>query len=252
MQKVLLAERQKAILDLISKQGKVYALELAETLNVSIDTVRRDLNQLGNKRLLKRVHGGAMALKEIGADYADRVKEIDEVKQQLALNALPLIKAGDVIWIDSGTSCRYLAAVLPEDLVITVVTSSPVVAVELMKLPSVDVILLGGRVYKPAMRCVGGVAEQIRNIKFDVAFFGVYAFSYTGGVMVNNYEESVLIQAAVEQAGEVVIMLAKDKLGVDSTYTAIKPASIDRVLSNTHGEYVVSLPQYSGVNWIPC
>ncbi len=89
---MLQQERHNKILDLLSQLGRVYATELSVTLQVSEDTIRRDLKQLDEAKLLRRVHGGALPLQQEFEEYRERHEEVDPLKKRVALAAIPFIK----------------------------------------------------------------------------------------------------------------------------------------------------------------
>ena len=241
---MLLAERQNRILEQLNLHGRVYAGELAEQLNVSEDTIRRDLNKMGEQSLIRRVHGGALPLQQTSPDYIDRLNDPDSGKKQFADAALALIKPGQTILIDSGETCRYLASSLPLDIDITVVTGCPLIACKLSRHQKVEVILLGGRFFKAAMRSVGtSTTDMIRKMRFDICFFGIYALHLKHGLSVRHLEEAEVIQVIIKQSDKIVVMGAADKLNKVSSHQIVPVSELDLLITaaNVDDKLIASL-----------
>src|SRR5690349_23360893 len=122
---VLKEERQQQILERLHRDGKVLATELSQSFNTSEDTVRRDLRELGEAGLLLRVHGGALLRSPVAAPYAARQNQASEAKAAIAEAAAGLVRPGQVIILDGGTTTTQVARHLPRDLQATVITTSP-------------------------------------------------------------------------------------------------------------------------------
>jgi DeoR/GlpR family transcriptional regulator of sugar metabolism len=237
---MLLAERQNHILEQLNIKGKIYAAELAIQLNVSEDTIRRDLNKMGEASLLRRVHGGALPLQQTSPDYIDRLKNPDPRKKDFAEAGVLLLKAGQTILIDSGETCRYLAKLIPTVLPITVVTGCPLIACELSHHEKIEIILLGGRFFKPALRCVGkATIDMIRKIRFDISFFGIYALHLKQGVPVNYYQEAENSQVVIEQSDRIVVMGGADKLDKTSSHQIAPVHALDLLITESTADNTV-------------
>ncbi|MEG3754286.1 DeoR/GlpR family DNA-binding transcription regulator [Psychromonas arctica] len=216
---MLQQERHSKILALLSQLGRVYAAELSVQLGVSEDTVRRDLKTLDELKQLRRVHGGALPLQHENQEYRQRHEEVDPLKQRVALAAIPLIKEGDTILIDSGSTCLQLAMNLPTDFSFTVVTPSPLVATKLIHHNNIELILLGGKIFKPAVMALGATTNaMLRKIHFDSCFLGVCALHPSQGLSINHIDEAETLATIIEQSEQVVTLASHLKLGKMSTY----------------------------------
>src|SRR5215470_138224 len=142
------ADRRRRILAALERDGRVVAAELSRAFEVSDDTIRRDLREMASEGLILRVHGGALPLAPPSAAFSAREKHGVAAKAALARAAVGLVKPGQVVLIDSGTTNVEVARNLPRDLRATVVTNSPPVAVAVAEHAAIDVVLLGGRVRK--------------------------------------------------------------------------------------------------------
>ena len=136
---MLAAERRQLILELLRRDGRVVAAELGDSLRVSRDTVRRDLQDLADAGLLQRVHGGALPPVTVSPTFRARQRDAPAAKVALARAAATLIRPGQVIILDAGTTNERLALELPPELEATIFTNAPPVAIALAAHPRVDV-----------------------------------------------------------------------------------------------------------------
>jgi len=211
---MLTAERRQVILEQLRRDGKVVAVELSAALAVSPDTVRRDLQELAETGLLRRVHGGALPPASGARPYAARREQAPAAKEAIARAACRLFRSGQVILLDAGTTTLEVARHLPADLHATVVTNSPPIAVALAEHPGVEVTMLGGRLDKEARATVGAATiEVLRTIRADILVLGVCSLHPDIGITVNDLEESYIKRAMIANAAEVVAVSSTDKLG---------------------------------------
>ena len=141
---MLKEERQHLILDLLHKNGKVLAGELSQQLNVSEDTIRRDLRELDEAGKMVRVHGGGLPRSPARTNFSERMKQWPEAKTAISRAALQHIHDGQVVILDGSTTTLYLAENLPATLRASIITNSPVIADTLVEHNGVEVILVGG------------------------------------------------------------------------------------------------------------
>jgi DeoR/GlpR family transcriptional regulator of sugar metabolism len=216
---MLTAERRQYILDLLQREKKVLSSELSVALEVSEDTVRRDLRELGDAGLLHRVHGGALLRSPATASYADRQKQAPKEKEAIARAAAKLVRPGQVVILDGGTTTLQVARQLPLDLEATVVTNSPPIALALAEHPLIEVVMLGGRLYKKALVNVGAEAiEAVSRIRADLCLLGVCSVHPEVGISVTNLDEAHVKRAMIQGAAEVVGLVTAQKLDTAATY----------------------------------
>jgi len=251
---MLQQERHSKILELLSQLGRVYAVELSVTLGVSEDTVRRDLKQLDELKLLRRVHGGALPLQIESQEYRERHEEVDPLKQRVALAAVPLIKEGQTVLIDSGSTCLQLAMNLPTDFNFTVVTPSPLVATKLIHHNNIELILLGGKIFKPAVMALGATTNaMLRKIHFDSCFLGVCALHPSQGLSIGQIDEAETLATIIEQSEQVVTLTSHLKLGKMSTHKVCSTRKIDCLVTDSNSDpKLLSLFSDQGVNIKVC
>jgi DeoR/GlpR family transcriptional regulator of sugar metabolism len=216
---MLAAERRQLILERLGRDGRVVAAELGDALGVSHDTVRRDLQELAEAGLLRRVHGGALPPVSIGPSFVTRQREAPAAKLALARAAAKLVQSGQVIILDAGTTNERLALELPPELEATVFTNAPPVAVALARHPRVAVHLLGGRLNKDGLAAVdSATVDAVRRLRADVCFLGICSVHPELGVSGDDRDETFLKQAMIESAADVVGLATADKLGTSSPF----------------------------------
>jgi len=211
---VLTDERRTVILDRLRTHGRVLATDLSTELDVSSDTIRRDLRELDGQGLLRRVHGGALPRHGDASSFAARSRRAPEAKASIARRAAACVNDGQVVVLDGGTTTLELARALRDDLRASVITTSPPIAVALADHPGLDVTVIGGTLRADSLVTVGASAvEALRIIRADIVFLGVCGLHPEIGVTTNDLEERHVKAAMLEGAAEVVALADHDKLG---------------------------------------
>ena len=224
-------ERQQWILDRLRSHGRVVAVELAATFQVSEDSVRRDLRELAAQGLCKRVYGGALPLSAASTPLKQRRNEHGARKLALARKAVTLVRQGQVLLIDAGSTNAAIAAALPENYGLTVVTNAPDVARILMEREGFEILLIGGRIDAQIGAAVGAQAvEEIRRVRADLCFPGACAIDATHGLWSFDSEESLLKRAMVESSGETVVAVTREKLGAAATHRVAEIAEVQHLV----------------------
>src|SRR3954451_25354966 len=157
---MLTRQRKEYLLDLLRKTGQIVAKSVSQELGLSEDTIRRDLRELAAEGKLQRVHGGALPASPAVGDFAARQQLAPGGKVAIGRAATRLVKAGQVIILDGGTSNGQVAKHLPTDLKLTEVTATPAIAFTLVDHPLIDVVLIGVILFKHSLAAVGAAAIQ--------------------------------------------------------------------------------------------
>ncbi|MEJ8845481.1 DeoR/GlpR family DNA-binding transcription regulator [Variovorax rhizosphaerae] len=214
---MLTRQRKQHILEALRRDGQVIARALSEELALSEDTIRRDLRELAAEGLLQRVHGGALPLAPAEADFPGREKIATADKRLIGRAAARMVLPGQVVFIDGGTTAVQMARHLPASLRATVVTHSPSVAVELAGHAGVEVVLVGGRLFKHSMVAVGAAALQaIAQVRADTYFMGVTGVQAQAGLTTADLEEAHIKRALMAASAETVVLASSEKIGVAS------------------------------------
>jgi DeoR/GlpR family transcriptional regulator of sugar metabolism len=216
---MLTAERRRSIMYTLQRDGKVLASELSKVLHVSEDTIRRDLRELAAAGALQRVHGGALPRSPVIPSFTERQQQAPGAKAAIAQAAIGLIRQNQVIILDGGTTPLQVAQHLPLDLHATVITHSPPIALALAEHPIIEVILLGGKLYKRELVTVGvATVEAFRNIRADLCFLGIGSVHPEVGISTIDLEEAYVKRAIIASSAEVVALTSAEKLGTASPY----------------------------------
>jgi DeoR/GlpR family transcriptional regulator of sugar metabolism len=222
---MLTQQRKQHILEALRRDGQVIAKAVSAELGLSEDTIRRDLRELAREGLLQRVHGGALPAAPAAADFATRQGLSTREKIAIGKACAAMVRPGQLVFVDGGTTAVQLARHLPPGLNATIATHSPSVAVELVAHPLVEVIILGGRLFKHSVVAVGSAAlEAIGRIRADVYFMGVTGVHPTAGLSTGDAEEAGIKRALMAAAAETVVMASPEKLGAASAHL-IAPAA---------------------------
>lgn len=211
---MLTDERRALILDRLRTQGRVLATDLSAELDVSSDTIRRDLRELDGLGLLRRVHGGALPRHGDASSFTARARRSPEAKASIARRAAACVSDGQVVILDGGTTTLELARALRDDLRASVITTSPPIAAALADHAGLEVTVIGGTLRREALVTVGAQAvEALRVIRADVVFLGVCGLHPEIGVTTSDIEERHVKAAMIDGAAEVVALADHDKLG---------------------------------------
>ena len=216
---MLTSQRKKLLLAALKRDGQIVAKALSVQFGVSEDTIRRDLRELARAGRLQRVHGGALPASPATADFSARRGIEPDAKKAIARAAAKLIKPDQVVILDGGTTAVQLARQLPRELRATVVTHSPSVAVELADHPAIDVIVIGGRLFKHSVVTVGAAAvEALGAIRADLYFMGVTGVHATAGLSTGDLEEACMKRALARHAAETIVLASAEKVNAASAY----------------------------------
>ena len=240
---VLTSQRKQKILDLLRREGQVVAKDLSQELGLSEDTIRRDLRELAAEGLLQRVHGGALPASPAIADFAGRELIAPDGKVAIGRAAAGMIRAGQVVILDGGTTARQVARHIPAELHATVVTHSPTIALELVGHAHVEVILIGGRMFKHSVVAVGAAAiEAIAGIHADVFFMGVTGVHAKTGLTTGDYEEAAVKRALCHAAAETFVLASQEKLGAASPYAVVGLDEISGIITERAADKALTKP----------
>lgn len=211
-------ERQQAIAELVLSRGRASVTELAEAYAVTTETVRRDLAALDRAGLLCRVHGGAVparALRAVESGVSERDGTRADHKDAIARAATEFVPlAGASVLFDAGTTTARVAALLPTDRELVVITNSVPIAARLASVDSVNLQLLGGRVRGLTQAAVGEQPLRVLDtLRVDIAFIGTNGITIAHGLSTPDSEEAAVKRAMVQCANYVVVVADSSKVG---------------------------------------
>lgn len=230
---MLTDERRALILDRVRAQGRVLAGDLSAELDVSPDTIRRDLRELDGLGLLRRVHGGALPRHGDAAPFAARARRAPEAKASIARRAAEGVSDGQVVVLDAGTTTLEVARALRPELRASVITTSPPIALALAEHPGMDVTVVGGTLRRASLATVGAAAvDALRAIRADIVFLGVCGLHPEIGVTTEDIEERHVKAAMIDGAAEVVALADHDKLGTAMPMVVAPMGAVTRLVTD--------------------
>lgn len=229
-------ERHRWLVEHARQNGRVSVAEASAQLGVVPETIRRDLDQLASRALLRRVHGGAIpaGFDELGdAPLATRDASAVEVKERMALRAVDELPAdGGTVLLDAGSSVGRLAAHLDPGSRFVVFTNSAPIAALVGARTACEVHLVGGRLRGTTAATVGNAGEFGR-LRVDVAFMGTNALSPEHGLSTPDMDEAATKTAMIGAARRVVVLADARKIGAESTVRFAGLDDVDVLITDT-------------------
>ncbi len=236
-------ERQQEILRLAREGGRVDVLSLAEEFQVTAETVRRDLKALDRAGLVRRVHGGAIPAGRLDfePDLAERDAVAADEKQRIARAALAELPGGEggiggsgSVILDAGTTAARLAAEIPLEAELTVVTHGLPVAARLADHPGLTLHLVGGRIRRRTRAAVDDWAlRAYREINADVLFLATNGFSPDGGLTTPDLAEAAVKRTLITAARRVVLLADSAKFGQQHFARFGELSDVDLLITDT-------------------
>ncbi|MDF2382143.1 DeoR/GlpR transcriptional regulator [Nostoc ellipsosporum NOK] len=224
---MLKKERQAYILHQVNLHNKVLSATLCQDINVSEDTIRRDLQELAEEGKLIKVHGGALSHSFNEVHFSTNGVYSQSQKKKIAQKAISLIHNGMFILSSGGTTIIEMARSLPHGLKATFISGSIPVILEYMNHPNIEVILIGDRISKNSKITVGPEAiAKIRQMKADICFLGINSIDLEHGVTDNDWEVVQLKKAMIESSQRVVCMTIAEKV---NTFQPIQVCEIGKI-----------------------
>lgn len=229
------AERRSWMLDQLSQHGRLEVSTTASALEVTPETIRKDLNVLQRQGFIQRVHGGAVPISRVvqESQLAARTEHSDE-KERIARAAIREIPQSGTVFLESGTTVGTLSEIFPTDLSLTVVTNNLLAATTLAPHPALTVVLIGGRVRQVSLTPVDLLAlENLQRLTFDVAFLGTNGFSVEAGLTVQDMSEAAVKSEVVKRSGRRILLADRSKHGQRNLFKYADLDEIDLIISDT-------------------
>ncbi|KKI90083.1 hypothetical protein WQ54_23500 [Bacillus sp. SA1-12] len=215
---MIVAERRKMIREKLIKNKSVKVSELVELLHVSEETIRRDLALLEKEGIAEKNYGGAILIEEPQSQplilpVDERTHQFSREKIAIGKAAAQLVKEGQIIILDAGSTTWYVAKNLPESGNLTVITNAMNVAEECSKDDSASIYLLGGKLRRNSMSLVGPQAEiELQNYNADYVFLGTSGISLRQGFTSSDLYEANMKRAMVRAGQKIVVVADHSKL----------------------------------------
>ncbi len=224
---MLKKERQALILREVNIHNKVLLSDLSHKLDVSEDTVRRDLQELADAQKILKVRGGALSKSYHVYSYKERDIYAYQEKTIIARKAISLLRDGMLVLISGGSTNLEIARILPPELRVTFVTVSLSTAMQLLEHPNSETIFIGGQLSKSAKISVGGdVIAQLQHFRPDLCFIGANAIDAEQGITESDWEVVVVKRAMIQASAKTVLLSIAEKL---NTAQKLRVCNLDRI-----------------------
>jgi len=213
---LFLAERRRAIVELVQQGGRVAVSELSQRFAVSEVTIRADLQALAEQKLLVRTHGGAVRVSSDSGELALTLRRQRQVKEKSRIGQAGAgwIANGDAVFLDSSSTSLAIAHHLKQHRHVTVVTNSLEIVHELFDAPAVDVVLLGGVFQRETASFVGAQGlDDLRNLNLQKGFFGAHGIDLMAGLTDVSPDEAAVKRPLAAMCRQVIAVLDATKWG---------------------------------------
>ncbi len=229
---MLKKERQAYILHQVNLHNRVLSSSLCSEVNVSEDTIRRDLQELAEEGKVIKVHGGALSHSFNDVHFPTNGVYSQNQKKKIAQKAIALISNGMFILTSGGTTIMEMARSLPPQLKATFISGSIPAILEYMHHPNIEVILIGDKISKNSKITVGSEAiAKIRQVKADICFLGTNAIDPRHGITDNDWEVVQLKKAMIESCKRVVCLAIAEKINTVQPIQVCGLADIDTLIT---------------------
>lgn len=228
-------ERRRAILDILNREGRVLVADMARQFRTSQVTIRKDLEILHAQGRAHRTHGGALPAQASAIEdptLREKEKLHRKEKLQIATAAARMVKEGQVVILDSGTTTTAIARALRRHKNLTIITNAVNIAAELAG-STFEVILTGGTLRRNSFSLVGPIAEEtLRRLNADILFLGVDGFDVHYGLSTPNLLEAKVNRAMMEVARVVVAVCDSSKFGRRSLSSIAPPTAVHHLITD--------------------
>jgi DeoR/GlpR family transcriptional regulator of sugar metabolism len=227
------SKRQKAILEIISAEQRIEVARLAEMLMISRVTLRKDLDMLEEKGILR--HEKGQVFPGSSDDMNNRLTYHYDTKRKIARAACALVQDGEAVMIESGSCC----AILAEELAVNkremrIITNSAFIAAYIRKLPQAKILLLGGDYQNDAQVMVGPVTRQcVQGFTVDKLFIGTDGFSEQTGFTGNDHMRAETVRDMVKQAAQVIILTESEKFSKQGLVPLLPFERVSRLITDS-------------------
>ncbi|ACU62782.1 DeoR/GlpR family DNA-binding transcription regulator [Chitinophaga pinensis] len=236
-------ERHQLIINKLRLLDKVDYESLSNEFSVSSDTIRRDINELAEAGMIRKIKGGAQPQALIPVSYEERERYGNAGKRIVAQKAAALIKDGQVVVFDGGTTPFLIAGNLPRNIQLTVITHSFPIASLLLEYPNVELIFAGGRASRKSKITTGfEVLHKYNHIHADIGILGIHSLHHEAGVTDPVYEEVEVKARIAAMSDQLIVVPTAEKLYAVSNYTICRPDAIHTLVTDLQPDDPVLQP----------
>ncbi|WP_334126393.1 DeoR/GlpR family DNA-binding transcription regulator [Empedobacter brevis] len=226
-------ERFNIILKQLEKKNNISYETFASLLDVSEDTVRRDIDYLYRNGLLTKVRGGAMLRSKNPLSFSERIHTDTKEKDVIALKAQQFIRNGMTLFLDGGTTVCQMANYFPADIFLRIITNNPALIPIVSKMPNIELILLGGKYHTDTAITTGvNTCLEINNYLADAYFMGTCALDYLLGASSTYENDAEIKRAMIKSSKKIVVLADENKLRQTEPFKVAEIDQIDILITN--------------------
>lgn len=216
------AQRKDHLREILHRDGRIVAKDVAADLGVSEDSIRRDLRELADAGELVRVYGGALPVPPADRPVDQRASLATESKERVARRAVELIAPASTIVLDAGTTTLAMARMLPQGAGLTVITPSPAVAIAVAEHSDARVVMIGGELARFSMVASGPLAmEAVQHLAADMFFLGVTGIDPVRGLTTGHLDDAATKRAIAARCAQTFVLGSEEKIGATSHFPVI-------------------------------
>ncbi|MYL29940.1 DeoR family transcriptional regulator [Halobacillus halophilus] len=213
--------------------------ELKDYFDVSLNTIRRDINELTKAGKIKKVYGGVVYNKNTSTTTTYEVRNINRLaeKKRIGRYCCQYIEQHDIVYIDSGTTTHFILDELPSDIEFTLITNSLEVINKAVIFPNVNVMIIG-ETYKRSTKSFTGITDEQTITKFNInkAFMSATAFSINNGASNSDLLENRIKKEVCDRANEVYLLIDSTKFGKSSLFTYCNLQGVNTIVTDSSVE----------------
>lgn len=219
---MLSAQRKTHLINILERDGRVIAKDVARDLRVSEDSIRRDLRDLADAGELVRVYGGAVPLPAADRPVSQRHSLATDSKERVASRAVDRVRPASTIVLDAGTTTLAMARMLPRGSGLTVITPSPSIALAVAEYSDARVVMIGGELARFSMVASGPLAmEAVQHLSADMFFMGVTGIDRARGLTTGNLDDAVTKRAIAARCVQTYALGSEEKIGAVSRFPVL-------------------------------
>lgn len=235
------AQRKDHLREILHRDGRVVAKDVARALGLSEDSIRRDLRELADAGELVRVYGGALPVPPADRPVDQRLAVSSESKQRVARRAVELIAPASTIVLDAGTTTLALARMLPHGADLTVITPSPAVALAVAEHSEARIVMIGGELARFSMVASGPLAmEAVQHLTADMFFVGVTGIDPNHGLTTGDLADAVTKRAIAARCAQTFVLGSEEKIGAVSRFPVLDLDAVAGVVIDPRGASAVT------------
>ncbi len=232
-----MGSRKQAILERLHKKGEIQISDLAEHFGISEMTIRRDLESLEMDGFVRRIRGGAIPAtsRSYEPPILTRESQNHEAKIRIGRAAAELLRDGETVILDVGTTVLQMARAINSRMPLTIVTSSLLIATELSSKPQVRTIVAGGEVRPGELSLIGASTENaFQNFNCDSFFIGVAGVSAANGLTEYNLDDSRVKKSAIKASARKIVLADSSKIGKVAFASVAELSEIDILITDAN------------------